>query len=75
MKNLSLAVKEDLLRSVRIFALERNTSVSALVREYLRSLVDEDARQREALDRLRSMMKSGIFDVGRGSWSREDLHD
>ena len=38
MTNLTLAVDEDILRRVRIRALALDTSVYALVREYLRQL-------------------------------------
>jgi len=40
MRNITIAVPEDVYRSARIRAAERGTSVSALVAEYLRSLSD-----------------------------------
>jgi hypothetical protein len=38
MKNITLAVDDDVYRMARVVAAERDTSVSALVREYLISL-------------------------------------
>ena len=37
MKNITLSVDEDTYRLARIAAAERNTTVSALVRDYLRT--------------------------------------
>ncbi|TNF54069.1 MAG: ribbon-helix-helix protein, CopG family [Gammaproteobacteria bacterium] len=37
MKNITLSVDEETYRRVRIAAAERNTTVSALVRDYLRT--------------------------------------
>lgn len=38
MKNITLSVDEETYRQARIAAAERNTTVSALVRNYLRTL-------------------------------------
>lgn len=38
MKNITLSVDEETYRAARIAAAERNTTVSALVRDYLRTL-------------------------------------
>lgn len=38
MKNITVAVPEEIYRAARIYAAERDSSVSALVAEFLRSL-------------------------------------
>ena len=35
MKNITLAIDEEVLRAARIYAAEHDTTVNALVREYL----------------------------------------
>jgi plasmid stability protein len=46
MKNMTGAVDDDVYRRARIAAAQRSTSVSALVRGYLRALTaDSDARE------------------------------
>jgi len=46
MKNMTVAVDDDVYRRARIAAAQRSTSVSALVRGYLRALTaDSDARE------------------------------
>lgn len=43
MKNITVAVPDDVFRAARIRAAERGTSLSALVAEYLRALSGLDA--------------------------------
>ena len=47
MTNLTLTVDETLLRTARILALERGTSVNAMVREFIEKMVDESTRRTE----------------------------
>ena len=52
MKNITVSVDEETYRLSRIKAAEAGTSVSALVRGYLRSLVQEKARKAAANDQV-----------------------
>lgn len=47
MTNLTLSIDEIQLRKARIVALERGTSVNALVREFIDNIVDESTRRSE----------------------------
>jgi plasmid stability protein len=42
-KNITVSVPEEIYRRARVKAAERDSSVSALVREFLRSLGDEES--------------------------------
>jgi plasmid stability protein len=42
-KNITVSVPEDIYRRARVKAAERDSSVSALVREFLRSLGDQES--------------------------------
>lgn len=75
MKNLTLAIDEDLLMTARKLALDRNTSVNQLIRDYLKRLVAEDRKRRDALDRLKARMARGILEVGDERWTRDELHE
>ena len=74
-KNLTLTIDEELLRSARKVALDRNTSVNQLVREFLEGLVRETDQQKTALARLEEMFLTSRMEVGRRKWKREDLHE
>ena len=75
MRNLTLAIDENLLLEARRFALERRTTVNRLVRDYLASLVNQESRLRRARSRLKSAFEKGIVEVGPRTWNREDLYD
>jgi hypothetical protein len=75
MKNLTLSLEEDTLLLARKVALEHNTTVNQLVRDYLTRLVEEHGRQTAALDRMRKHMAEGIYEVGTIDWKRDDLYE
>jgi hypothetical protein len=54
-------------------ALERDTSVNALVRDYLRALVGEQEPTRQFLDWTASV-KAGSGPAGR-TWTRDELYE
>jgi hypothetical protein len=84
MKNITISVDDDVYRQARIKAAERDTSVSALVRNYLIQLINgtnadgqsEFARQASQEQEIRGR----LFAAGKGlrsadNLSREALHD
>ncbi len=75
MRNLTLAIDENLLRKARLIALNRDTSVNQLVRDYLTDLVHKQDHRRVALARLKRQMANHRVRVDGGSWTREELHE
>lgn len=75
MRNVTLAIEEDVLKAARQVALERNTTVNRMIREYLLNLIREDRRRSEAINRLLEKMKDGLYTAGPKTWSRDELHD
>jgi hypothetical protein len=75
MKNITLSVDEKVLATVRRRAAERNSTVNALVRDYLANLAAHDARANRARARLRQLSKQSQGRLGKKTWSREQLHD
>ncbi len=76
MANLTLTIDPDLLRKARIRALERGTSVNAVVRDYLATYAGASDANR-ALDeflRLAAESRASSGPAGR-SWTRDELHD
>ena len=74
-KNLTLTVDEELLRAARKVALDRNTSVNSLVRDFLASLVQEADQRQAALARLDEIFRTTRVEIGRRTWKRQDLHE
>jgi uncharacterized coiled-coil DUF342 family protein len=75
MKNITLSVPEATLREVRKIAAERETTVNALVREYLEQLASHRARRDELRKRLTKFAKKSKAVVGPVTWSRDDVHE
>jgi hypothetical protein len=74
MANLTLTIDDELLKRARIRALERGTSVNALVRDYIEHFADEDAA-REAivgLFEIAERSRAGSGPEGR-TWTREEI--
>jgi len=75
MKNLTLSVDEDVLAAVRRYAVNRNSSVNGLVREFLSEIAGRENRAREARARIRQLSKRSTARIGEKSWNRDDLHE
>ena len=75
MKNITLSVDDEVLAAVRRHAAERNSTVNALVREYLTNLAGHQDRARRARVRLRQLSRQSQGRLGRKTWTRDDLHD
>lgn len=74
-KNITLSVDENVLATVRRHAAEHNSTVNAIVREYLTNLAAHEDRARQARARLRRLSAQSPGRLGKKTWSREDLHD
>jgi hypothetical protein len=75
MKNITLAIDEELLRGARRYAAERDTTVNALVREYLTGLVDFEKRAAQARKELVELAKNSKARMGSWKWNREELYE
>jgi hypothetical protein len=75
MKNITLSVDESVLAAVRRLAAERESTVNALVRDYLTKLAAHENRANRARARLRELSRQSTGRLGRKTWAREDLHD
>jgi predicted transcriptional regulator len=76
-RNVTLSLPEALLRRFRVHAAERNQSMTALMTEAIRSLMEREEQaagaKRRFLARIRNAPDWGT--AGRIGWSREDLHE
>ena len=74
-KNITLSVDESVLQKVKVLAAERRTSVNALVRDYLTSLVAKKSTEDEAREALLKLIRETDADMGEQKWNREALYD
>jgi hypothetical protein len=73
MKNITLSVDEEVLAAVRRHAADKNSSVNALVREYLTNIAAHEDRAKRA--RLRQLSNRTSGRLGNKTWTRDELHD
>jgi hypothetical protein len=74
MSNLTLRVEDDVLKAVRRYAVEKETSVNRLVREFLAGIAERESRAQEVQRRMRELSEHSSARIGEKSWSRDDLH-
>ncbi len=77
MANLTLSVDDELLKQCRMYALQHDTSVNAMVREYLASLVDrgqERAKAVEELNRIADDLARQAMVPEGYEWNREAVY-
>jgi plasmid stability protein len=74
-KNLTVSVPEDVYRAARVRAAQEDSSVSALVADYLRSLSEDEGR----FERLEAQQKRIQAEIkgfsARHNVDRDSLHD
>jgi hypothetical protein len=76
--NITLSLDDKLVKEVRKIAVERDTTLTGLVRDYLEKLASENAasgrkrREREALERSFARIE---FELPAPRWKREELYE
>ncbi len=79
MKNITVTVGDDIYHKARVCAAERKSTISALVKDFLTKIVEEESSferlQREEDELRQNMRQEGFIFSAEDSCSREDLHD
>ncbi len=76
-RNITLSLPDEVLRRVRVMAVERRTSVSRMLAELLEEMVELETGYAMARERSLRLLREGR-DLGTGggvSWSRDELHE
>jgi hypothetical protein len=76
MTNLTLSIDDQLLKQARIRALEQDTSVNSLVRDYLEGLVTDRPQPSGMKDFVAwaKSVRAGSGPQGR-TWTRDELYE
>ena len=76
MKNITLAIEDEVLDKVRIVAAEKKTTVNALVREFLADLASRHERLAEARKQLLRLMDTSEGRMAPDwKFDREETHE
>ena len=76
-KNFTLSLPEPLLRQFRVYAVSRNQSMTKLMAEAIRMIMDKESERLRANEKMIARMKNSP-DRGTGgviTWTREELHE
>lgn len=74
MANLTITVDDQVLKRARLRALTKDTSVNALLRDFLTSYAGESRARMEALEDLLKLSGEAKSRRGGRTWSRDELH-
>ena len=76
--NVTITLDDDLVKKARKIAVDRDTTLTGLIRQHLEDLVKDDPesgrRQRE-LEALQGSFERLQVRVGKRTWTRADLHE
>jgi DNA-directed RNA polymerase subunit F len=76
MANITMSIDDELIKKVKKIAVEKNTTLTGLVREYLTRIAKQDEqRRKEVINELFRIMNSSEMRVGETRWSRDELHE
>ncbi len=76
-QNVTLALPRDTLLRAKLIAVQRQTSLSRLLRDLIEDLIESEERYELAKDRHLDLLERGL-DLGtdgRSTSSREELHE
>ena len=75
--NITLSLDDKLVKDLRKLAVDRDTTLTGLVRDYLEKLAAENAtsgRKRRELEALERSFEQFHAKLGKRTWKREDLY-
>jgi len=76
MKNITLAIDEEMLERARLVAVEKKTTVNAMVREFLADVAGRDERLQKAREGLRELMRNSKGRMRTDfKFDREETHE
>lgn len=77
MANLTITVDEQVLKKARMRALEEDTSVNAVLRDYLEDYARADVERQRAVERVLASSRESRSGSGPGgrNWKRDDLYE
>ena len=76
MPNITLSVDDEIIKKVRKIAIDQNTTLTAMVRDFLRSVAERGAPEAErAVRNLEASFAKYGRDMGPRTWRREELHE
>jgi plasmid stability protein len=74
-QNITLSLEKETVKKGKVIAARKDTSVSRMLSDLLRSMVENDERYEAAKRSAMQLLKKGIHLGGKITWKREDLYE
>lgn len=75
MKNITLSVDDKILTAARRYAAEHDSSLNALVRDFLTAIANREERAARARRRIKALSRQSKARLGTERKSRDELHE
>lgn len=76
MSNITMTLDDEIIKKVKRIAIEKNTTLTGLVRDYLTRIAKrEDQRTEDVITQLGKIMNAADAEVGKITWTRDELHE
>ena len=76
MSNITITLDDDILKKAKKIAIDRETSFSGLIREYINELINQEKRNRLLMiEDLDNLFEGSNAEFGSKTWTRDDLHE
>ena len=76
MSNLTLSIDKELLKKARKIAIEKDTTVNQMVREYLESIIEKEAyKEEDVIKQLKEHYSKTSIEIGTINWQRDELYE
>jgi hypothetical protein len=75
MANLTITIDDELLRRARVRAIEQDTSVNSLLRDYLEAYAGAGQTWRQAAGSILRLAARTHAGRGERRWTRDELHE
>ncbi len=76
MSNVTLSIEKSLLKRARIIALKNDTTVNAMIRDFLEREVSKyESPADSTVDALEKLFAKTQVSLGKITWSRDELHE
>jgi hypothetical protein len=74
-QNLTLSIEKEIIKKGKVVAARRDTSISRMLADLLKGLVENDERYEAAKRSAIQQLKRGARLGGQITWKREDLYE
>lgn len=76
MANITLNIDDEVIKKVRKIAIDENSTMTAMIRKFLQSVAERENPERERKIALLEKSFNNLGrDMGKRTWTREDLYE